>query len=117
MDERTEESNVLIQTLDENKSKLSAYDYSKARLARTLLRCIGHPSTSHFIRIVQNQGIPNSPITVQDIRNAEFIWGPDLGSLKCKTVRRQPAAVRIQNIAIPLQITQQYKHVTISVLL
>ena len=58
--------------------------------------------------------IPNCPITVQDIENAEFIWGPDLGSLKGKTVRGQSPAVRTETHTIPVQIMQQYMNVTLS---
>jgi hypothetical protein len=56
--------------------------------------------------------IPNCPITVQDIKNAEFIWGPNLGSLKGKTVWKQPNAVQTMSHPIPLPIMQQYKNVT-----
>ena len=59
--------------------------------------------------------IPNCPVTIQDIKNAEFVWGPDLGCIKGKTVRCQPSAVRITGTDIPMQIMQQYKDVTLSV--
>ena len=84
--DREEDSTVLISTVDENKSKLSAYDFNKAKLARSIQQRIGRPNTQDFIRYVTSNQLPNCPVTVQDIKNAEFIWGPDLGSLKGKTV-------------------------------
>ena len=39
--DRTKESTVLIQTVDENKSKFSAYDYSRAKLAQKIQWRIG----------------------------------------------------------------------------
>ena len=112
---RDEECTVLIQTVDENKSKFSAYDYSRAKLARKIQRRIGRPGTAHYICIVQNKEISNCPITVQDIKNAELIWGPDLGCLKGKTIRSQPEAVRVPQCHVPREIMQQYRQVTISI--
>jgi hypothetical protein len=79
--------------VDKNKSKFSAYDFSRAKLARTIQCRNGRSATSDFIHYVENNLIPNCPITTQDIRNAEFIRMPDLGSLNGKTVRSQPQAV------------------------
>ena len=41
--------------------------------------------------------------------------GPDLVSLKGKTVRSNPSSVRTQIYNIPSQIMQQYRDVTLSV--
>eukprot|EP00804_Cyclotella_cryptica_P027563 CCRYP_007501-RA/>CCRYP_007501-RA protein AED:0.35 eAED:-0.96 QI:0/-1/0/1/-1/1/1/0/333 len=112
--ERHEDSTILINTVDENKSKLSTYDFSRAKLARTIQCRIGRPATRDFISYVENNLIPNCPITSQDIRNAEFIWGPDLESLKGKTVHSMPEAVRTRSHPIPLQVMTQYKNVTLS---
>jgi hypothetical protein len=111
---RHEDCTVLVTTVEDNKKKFSAYDYSRALQARELQAKIGRPNTAHFKQIIKNKGIPNCPITVQDINHAEFIWGPDLGSLKGKTVRRQPPSVHTQSTSIPLQIMQTYRDVTLS---
>lgn len=72
----------LINTVEDNASRFSAYDFNKAQQARQLQCRIGQPCTAHFIHIVKNNQIPNCPITVRDIQNAEYIWGKELGSLK-----------------------------------
>ena len=59
--------------------------------------------------------IPNRPITVQDIRNTKFNWGPDLGCLKGKTARQMSPKVRVENKNIPVSIMQQYNSVTLLV--
>ncbi len=112
--DRDETGTMLITTVENNKSKLSAYDYNQAEKARALQRRIGRPSTRDFIRYVATNLIPNCPVTIQDIKNAEFIWGPDIGSLKGKTVREQPPAIRVTGTDIPLPIMQHYKDVTLS---
>ena len=105
---------MFITTVANNKNRLSAHDFSQAKAARTLQRRIGRPMTRDFIRYVATNLIPNCPITVQDIKNAEFVWGPELGCLKGKTTRQPSPKVRIEVMPIPIQIMQQYKDVTLS---
>jgi len=105
---------MLITTVENNKSRLSAHDFSNAKIARALQRRIGRPMTKDYIRYVALNLIPNCPITVQDIKNAEFVWGPELGCLKGKTTRSVSPKVRLDNTPIPLQIMQQYRDVTLS---
>ena len=63
---------MLITTVDDNKSKLSAHDFSQAKIARALQRRIGRSMRKDFIHYVTVNLIPNFPITVQDIKNATF---------------------------------------------
>ena len=78
---------MLITTVDDNKSKLSAHDFSRAKIARALQHRIGRPMTKEFIHYVTATLIPDCPITVNDIKNAKFILRPDLGSLKGKQLQ------------------------------
>ena len=105
---------MLIANVDDDKRKLSAHDFSRAKLARELQRRIGRPMTKDVIHYVVANLMPNCPITINGIKNAEFIWGPDLGSLKGKTTRQPSPQIRMENHSIPLQVMQQYKDVTLS---
>ena len=80
-------STVLVNTVAENKAKYTNEDYLKALAARQLQIKIGRPSTKQFIHIITNNQLPNCPITKADILAAKHIFGPDIGSLKGKTVR------------------------------
>ena len=86
-------------TVDENKNKYSKCDVSRATLARKLQRAIGRPSLKKYIDIVERNLLPNCPVTKQDIITAENIFGPDLGILKGKTVRKKTEQVRISHTA------------------
>ena len=77
---------TLINTVDDNKSKYTNTDYFDAQLAHRIQHMIGQPSTGDFLHFVDNNLIPNCPITRLDILAAEHILGPNLGSLKGKTV-------------------------------
>ena len=104
---------MLINTVESNKTKYSNRDYFRAKAARDLLQIIGHPSIQQFLEILDNNQLPNCPVTRRDAIMAEDIFGPDLGSLKGKTVNRPPEPVQIPSNDLPLNIMQQYCDVTL----
>ena len=113
--ERTEQSTILITTVANNKLKFSGQDVAKADLARKLQRVTFRPSTADLIEHINKKAIKNCPVSAQDVRNAEIIYGPDVGSLQGKTTWTQPSPVDVQYISIPPQIMEHYKNVTLSV--
>jgi len=95
LDTTDAESGVaLVNTVANNRNNYSNEAYLRAVQARELQIKIGQPSTQDFIHIVDNNHLPNCPITKADIMAAEHIFGPDIGSLKGKTTRRNPHAVK-----------------------
>jgi hypothetical protein len=58
--------------------------------------------------------LPNCPVTREDIMTAEKIFGPDVGSLKGKTVRRTTDHVEINQYPIPAELMSQHREVTIA---
>jgi hypothetical protein len=105
---------VLINKVDDNKSKYSAADYRKAELARKLQIAMGRPSTRALIRMIEKKLLPNCPITKQDIAAAENIFGPDVGSLMGKTVRHAPHAMRVPQVSnLPVEVMARYREVTL----
>jgi hypothetical protein len=105
---------ALVNTVASNKTKYTERAYSRAVLARRLQRIIGRPSTRTFLRIVDDNLLPNCPITRKDILAAEHIFGPDVGSLKGKTVRRGAPHVDICTVDIPASLISQYREVVLA---
>jgi acetolactate synthase regulatory subunit len=105
---------ALVNTVASNKSRYTNRPYSRAVLARHLQRIIGRPSTRTFLRIVDDNLLPNCPITRKDILAAEHIFGPDMGSLKGKTVRKAAAPVDLRNVDIPASLITQYREVVLA---
>lgn len=95
---------VLVNTVDDNKTKYTNADYSRAVAARNLQIVIGRPSTLEFIRIVEKGLLPNCPITKDDIMAAEYIFG---------TVRKTQDKVRPSIVQIPAEIMSRYKNITL----
>ena len=101
-------------TVAENKAKYTNEDYLKALAARQLQIKISQPSTKQIIWIITNNQLPNCPVTKADIMAAEHIFGPDVGSLKGKTVRCWPHVAQRTIEPLPPQIMGRYHHVCLA---
>ena len=62
---------------------------------------MGNPSKKDYKTMVSNNLIPECPITSTDITNARAIYGPDLPSVRGKTVRMTPGPVVADYVAVP----------------
>ena len=104
---------ILVTTVADNANNFSNADYSQAVLARKLQKIIGRPTTRAFIYFIENNLLPNCPVNHRDVLRAEQIFGPDIGSLKGKTVQWQPPRVEVDEVALPITIQQHYQEVTL----
>lgn len=93
------------------KSKYSQCDYSHAILAHKIYNMIGQPSLRDYLQYVDDGLIPNCPITRDDIKAAEDIFGPNEGLLKGKTIRKQGEPVEMKITNLPLPIMEKYQTV------
>ena len=107
---------ALVTTVADNTSNYNPADYSHALLAHKTQQIIWRPSIQDYIRYVENNLIPNCPVSRRDIVAAEHIFGPDVGSLKGKTTRKHPIVVGLyDHTPIPSGIMEQYHNVILAV--
>jgi hypothetical protein len=114
IDTKAEAVALTINTVDDNKSRYTNRDYSRALLARKIQDTIGRPSTISYLHIIDNNLLPNCPVTRDDVLAAEDILGPNLGSLKGITARLGTSHVRDTPTTPPIQIMSRYKDVTVA---
>jgi hypothetical protein len=104
---------TLINTVADKKSQYTKRACKQASIARRLQNVISGPSTRDFVKIVEGGMLRNCPISRIDISVAEDIHGPNLGSLKGKTVRRKNTHVPSLVADVPYHIIKTHKDVTL----
>ena len=102
----------LVMTLEENKANYTPQQVEEARRARTLYHNIGAPSVRNYKAIIQANSIKNCPVTIEHIKRAEDIYGPDISYLKGKTTRSTPRPVSNDEIIIPKEIYEKHQELT-----
>jgi hypothetical protein len=75
---------------------------------------IGNPSEGDYKGLVSSNMISNCPIAPVDITNARVIFGPDLATVRGKTVRQTPAPVVADHVAVPCMLVERNKVVTMA---
>ncbi len=58
--------------------------------------------------------IANCPVTTSDVSNACAIFGPDLASVRGKTVRWAPAPVVAEYVAVPWLLVESNQMLTLA---
>ena len=71
-------------------------------------------SERDFDNMVRSSMIVNCLVTFSDVKNAKLIFGPDITSLKGKSVRRKTASVVTDYIEIPREILKSRKELEVS---
>ena len=106
---------LVVNTVTENRKKYTNNDYLRAVRARELQMILGRPSTVAFVDLLKRNVISNCLVTPADVEAAEHIFGPDIGSLKGKTTRRNPPIVESLVARVPTNILKRYQKVTLCV--
>ena len=109
------ETALVVNTVRDNKKNYTNNDYRRALQARERQITMGRPSTGTFIAALKSNGQMNCPVTPGDVEAAEHIFGPDIGSLKGKTTRRNPPIIDSPITAVPAEVLKRYRKVTICI--
>lgn len=104
---------IMVSTVAENVKSFTKREVKRAEQARRLMAVIGRPSESKMCTILNNRQLMNSDACVQDVINARLIFGPDVGSLKGKTVREKEPHVDITITPIPTELMERHRHVVV----
>ena len=84
--------------------------------AHDLQNIIGRPSTPDLIKYVENNLIPNCPVTRQDILRVEDIFGSKIGSIKGKMTHTTQKHVQVDLQDTPKEIMAKHGNVTMAIL-
>ena len=83
--------------------------------AQEFYHSMGTPSIPSLLAILRMNLFKNNPLTIEDVKLAEKIFGSDIRALKGKTIRRKPNPVVEDLIAVPRELIQAKQRVTLAV--
>ena len=106
---------LALNSVETNASKYTVRQYRQALLARRVHNTVGFPSIRKFLKIIAGNQIQNCPVTRDDVLIAEDIFGPNLGALKGKTVRRNAPHVVVEYTGVPKQLIKSFRDVTLAI--
>ena len=109
--EKAKKGVTLVDTVEENKQGYTQWQRARADKAKRLYEMIGFPSIKDFRTIFQMNGIKNCPVTVDDIKMCEKIYGPNIYVLKGKSACTKPKVVVKDYIEIPKEIMMKNKEI------
>ncbi len=75
---------------------------------------LGNPSKKDYQGMVSSNMITNCPVSASDVTNARAIFGPDLASIRGKTVRRMPTPVVTEYVAVPCSLVEMNRIITLT---
>jgi len=87
---------VYVETVKENEMQYTKRQVEDAKNAKVLMQRLGYPSVPDMARMIANGQIIDCPVTLLDIKRAVDIYGPDLATLKGKTVTQKSKIAKIE---------------------
>ena len=116
-DPRVQQGNfAFVETVRANKSLFTKRQIKGAQQARRLYKCLSHPSIPDFKWVLRTNGIKDCPVTLNDAEIAQKIWGPNIATLKGKTMRKGADAVKVESlIPIPKELLAMHKDVVLAI--
>ena len=104
-----------INTVANNKSRFTQRDVKGAEKAREVQSIIAWPGDKQYQKIIQQNQLMNSSITIDDVIRATEIHGPALPLVQSRTTRQKPEKVRVQKLPLPLPFLKSYPNIQLYV--
>ena len=105
---------TFVQQVMSNTAGYTDRQVSRAHAARILYHECGAPQLSRLKSMLRTGQVHNTPVTPADIDLAEKIFGPDIPTLKGRTVRKTPPTVKDDVAHIPPELMKQRDDLTLA---
>ena len=99
-----DDQSAFIQSVEDNKKLFTKRQVEGAERAKQLYEVIGFPSWQDLKTVVRMNQIKNCPITLEDIKVCEKIFGLNIAALKGKTTRSKPPVVVNDWVEVPREL-------------
>ncbi|KAG7352856.1 reverse transcriptase RNA-dependent DNA polymerase [Nitzschia inconspicua] len=104
---------ALVTTVKEQASRYTKRQLAEATTARRMQNIIMHPSDRQLSDVAIHH-LRGCPVTKRSIQIASDVFGPNLGSLKGKTVHRPSPHVQTNTDPVPPEILERHRDVTLA---
>ena len=104
---------LLLNTVSEKREGFTRREYDGAQEARRAMHLLGFLSEWDFENMVRSNIIVICPVTFDDVKTLNF-FGPDITSLKGKSVRRKPDSLVTDYVDIPREILKSDNELEVS---
>ena len=104
-----------VALVEENLTKYTQRDINKAKAARKFQVMYNNISTTKLLNIIDTNQVRGLPITREDVKQAENIFGPNVFALKGKTTNRKVDHIVAPVTRIPKEILKKYRNVTLCI--
>jgi hypothetical protein len=105
---------TLIDTVEDRSKYYTKREIQQAQLARRIQNKVGCPSSKEFQDVVIHH-LPGCTVTVRDIQIAEDLYGPNLASLKGKTVRTTAPHIDGKVSGVPPKILSRQSNIVLCI--
>jgi hypothetical protein len=104
-----------VVTVEDNMLPYSKRQIEAAEKARGFYASLAFPSMTDYKWILQSNQIEDCPVSAEDAKVAEKVWGPNIAALKGKTTRSKPEPVKTDLVEIPVEIRTVNRIVTVGI--
>ena len=94
----------VIDSVKENMQGYTQREIQNANKAQEFCTMCMKPTVRNLKHLINGNFVKNCPMTINNINIAEKVYGPEVGTLKGKSVRQRPLVVQQDNIEVPKEI-------------
>jgi hypothetical protein len=105
---------AFITTVKKQMELYTKHEYKAAVHTCRVQNIMMHPGVWEYMNIVDRNLVQNMPVTRDDIRATEDIFGPNLSSLKGKMVNRPSVPLTRRINGLPMEIKEKNQFVTLA---
>ena len=104
-----------VASVEENLTKYTQRSVDQAKEAQRFQVMFNNISTPKLLNIVDNNMVKGLPITRQDVKLVDEIYGPNVYTLKGKTTNQKVDHVIAPITRIPKEVLKEYKNITLCI--
>jgi hypothetical protein len=109
----TADHHLQVNTVRDNYEGFTKHQIKNAARACRLMSMVATPSPRNFQGMVRHNLLKDCPITSDDVNNAHTIFGPDLATIRGKTVCHSPDRVVTDYVEIPRNFFEKNNRITL----